>query len=742
MGSIGVVVWCLAYILGLLMTAVPFGGAIVLFCGLICAIVLPRMKPKRTIAKTWIVAGLIGLAAGFYLQFRTPQPSAIDISQFVPNERQEVTVSGIVETLPKLTRSGNSQIWLNVNAVGEQKADGKLYVTLSKVNGKDLYPGQAIAIQGNLYKPKPKMNPGGFDFQKYLAQEGSFAGLKGTAIRLLDTNQKPNWGWWMIQRNIVRSQAKQFGEAEGALISAMVIGGRVVDIPFDLKNAFSKIGLSHALAASGFQVSLILGVLLTVTRRLSGAMRFGIGAAGLIVFMGLTGMQPAVFRAVVMGFAVLFGIWFERRVKPLNSLLIAAIILLVVNPLWIWDLGFQFSFLATLGLLVTVPAIAKRLDWLPTIVVPAIAVPIAALLWTLPLQLFAFGMVSPYCIPANIVSTIFISMISIGGIVNAGLNLISPAIANLTTPLLYYPTLALITGVKFVCQLPGNSIAVGTISLILMLVLYGLICIPWILPRFHRQWWAFLLIGINLVFIPAWSVRSNLLQVTALSVGRTPVMIVQDHGKVGLINAGDVDAVRFTVLPFLQKEGVNQIDWAIAVSPSDGWATLLEDMPIRSLYDFSSKKESAVPLEAIQQLTAQKGKHLPITARQTIRTGNIEIQSLSIEPTILQLGIGQRRWLWLKDVPNVGQQRAFGSDLSGNEVLWWSGRRLHPKLLKQMQPKIAIASSRTIHPETLKQLQLRQVQTYETETNGGLQWSENRGFRTTLVEDESEEAFL
>ncbi|MGG6267708.1 ComEC/Rec2 family competence protein [Leptolyngbya sp. AN03gr2] len=742
MGSIAVVVWCLAYILGLLMTAVPFGGAIVFFCGLICALILPRMKPKRTIAKIWIIAGVIGLAAGFYLQLRTPQPSTIDISKFVPKERQEVTVTGTVETLPKLTRSGNSQIWFNVNAVGEQKADGKLYVTLSKVNGKDLYPGQAIAVQGNLYKPKPKMNPGGFDFQKYLAREGSFAGLKGTAIKLLDTNQKPKWGWWMIQRDIVRSQAKQFGEAEGALISAMVIGGRVVDLPFDLKNSFSKIGLSHALAASGFQVSLILSVLLTLTRRLPGAVRFGIGAAGLIVFMGLTGVQPSVFRAVVMGFAVLFGILFERRVKPLNSLLIAAITLLVVNPLWIWDLGFQFSFLATLGLLVTVPAITKRLDWLPTVIVPAIAVPIAALLWTLPLQLFAFGMVSPYCIPANIAATIFISIISIGGIINAGFNLISPAIANFTTPLLYYPTIALINGVRFFCELPGNSIAVGTISIVLMLVLYGLICIPWMLSRYQHQWWVFLLIGINLVFIPAWYVRSNLLQVTALSVEQTPIMVIQDHGKVGLINAGNVDAVRFTVLPFLQKEGVNHIDWAVAVSPSDGWATLLEEMPIRSLYDFSSKKQSAVPLEAIQQLTARKGKHLPITAKQTIKTGTIEIQSLSIEPTTLKLGIGRQRWLWLKDVPNVSQRQALGSGLSGNEVLWWSGRRLHPKFLAQLQPKTAIASSRTIHPETLKQLQLRQVQTYETEANGGLQWSKNQGFRTTLQEDESEGAFL
>ena len=720
------------------MTAVPFGGAIVALFGVVVAIVLPRLESRRIIAKVWIIAGLIGVAAGFYLQFRTPQPSAIDISNFAPKDKQEVTVSGTVEELPRLSRSGKLQLWLNVATFEEQKADGKLYITLPRVNGEDLYPGQAIAITGNLYKPKPKMNPGGFDFQKYLAQEGSFAGLKGNAIRVLDINQKPSWGWWMIQQKIVRSHLEQLGETEGSLVSAMVIGGRVVDIPFDLKDAFTKIGLSHALAASGFQVTLILGVLLTLTRKLPKVAQIGCCAAGLIIFVGLTGMQPSVLRAVLMGFAVLIGIAFERKIKPLQSLLIAAIILLMINPLWIWSLSFQFSFLATLGLLITVPAITKRLDWLPTTIVPAIAVPIAALLWTLPLQLFSFGIVSPYCIVANIAATLLISFISIGGIISAMVNLVFPPIAKIASPLLYYPTHWLIVGVKFFCQLPGNSIAVGTVSVLLMISLYGLICTPWFFPQCRRQWWAFLLVGLSLVFIPAWSVRSNLLQVTALSVGQDPVLVIQDHGRVGLVNSGDRDAVRFTVMPFLQKEGINQIDWAIAASPSDGWSAILENMPIRSLYDFSGKKQPAVSLQTVQQLTERKGRHLPMTTQQVIKSGSIEIQSLSIEPTVLQFKTSEKRWLWLKDIPNLS--RAL--DLGESEVLWWSGRRLHPKLLAQMQTKTAIAYSNTIHPETRVRLQLKQVQIYQTEATGALQWSKNQGFRTSLEVDEPDASFL
>lgn len=748
MGTMSAIVWCLAYILGLLMSAIPFGGVIVLACGIIIAIVLikfqriaiSRLKPELTIPRVWIIAGVIGLIAGAYLQIQSPQPSAIDISRFVPDKAQDVKVYGRVDELPRLTRSGNLQIWLNVTGLGEKKADGKLYVTLPQREARDLYPGEAIAIVGSLYKPKPAMNPGGFNFQKYLAREGSFAGLKGSKIQLIDPNQKPSWGWWMIRQKIVRSHVEQLGESEGAIVSAMVLGSRVVDIPFELKDAFSRVGMSHALAASGFQVSLILSTILVITRRLPKLIQASCGAIGLITFLGLAGLEAAVVRAIVMGFAVLMGIVLERRIKPLGSLLFAATTLLIVNPMWIWDLGFQFSFLATLGLLVTVPALTKRLDWLPTIVVPAIAVPIAAFAWTLPLQLYMFGIVSPYSIAANIITTILISIISIGAVISSVLNLISPMIGSVAASAVHYPTFELIYIIKFFCQLPGNSIAVGTISILLMLVLYALIFLPWMQPKYQHQWWILLLMGVSLVFIPAWYTRANLFKVTALSVGNAPVLVVQDHNRVGLINSGDAAAVRFTVLPFLRKEGINQIDWAIAAQPAttDGWAAILEQMPIRSMYDFSGAKQSAVDLQTVQRLTAQQGKHIPIATGQTVKTGAIAVRALSIEPTIVQFQMNQQSWLWLGEFPNKQQRRSLGN-LADFQTLWWSGRRIYPKFLEALKVQTAIAYS-NIHPETLAQLQQRHIQTYQTRY-GALEWT-LKGFKPSLELDETNAPML
>ena len=108
-------------------------------------------------------------------------------------------------------------------------------------------------------------------------------------------------------------------------------------------------------------------------------------------------------RAGLMGVAVLIATAMGGKVKPQGSLLLSAVIILLINPLCIWSLRFQLSFLATLGLLVTAPVIEKRLDWMPPTIAIAIAFPLAAIIWTLPLITYYFNNISTYSILVNII---------------------------------------------------------------------------------------------------------------------------------------------------------------------------------------------------------------------------------------------------------------------------------------------------------------------------------------------------
>jgi hypothetical protein len=88
-----------------------------------------------------------------------------------------------------------------------------VYVTVPLLKATGLYPGESIAITGSLYKPQPPSNPGGFDFQNYLAQQGSFTGLRGRYISH-DDSQPPPWGLWKIRQRITRAQAQLLGRSQ------------------------------------------------------------------------------------------------------------------------------------------------------------------------------------------------------------------------------------------------------------------------------------------------------------------------------------------------------------------------------------------------------------------------------------------------------------------------------------------------------------------------------------------------
>jgi competence protein ComEC len=734
------IILSLAYILGLLATAVPWGGVGVLVLGGMVAIALPRFWKGKLSAKIWlkiwIVAGVVGFMASLYFQIRLPQPSAFDISRLVETteQKQTVTASGIITDIPRLTRNGNAQIWLDVNRVdgalskiAPDQFRGNLYATVPLLQATGLHPGQTIALTGSLYKPKPATNPGGFDFQAYLAQSGCFAGLKGRSLEVVKVS-KP-WGWWAIRQRIVRSQIDWLGSPEGQLVSAMVLGGRVVDLPFDIKDQFIRIGLCHALAASGFQVSLILGVVLELTKRFSERIQVGFGAAALLIFLGLTGLQPAVLRAVIMGGGLLIGLATKRRVKPLSGLLLAAIMLLLANPVWIWDLGFQLSFLATIGLQITVPPLVKRLDWLPTLIATLVAIPIAAYIWTLPLLLYVFGVVSPYSIPANIIVTPLISIISIGGIISALLALVSPIAGTVSAWLLHYPTHWLLAIVDFFCQLPGNAIAVGTISTVSLVILYGFISLPWLRPQLQKQVWMIGLAAIALVFVPPSYARATLFQATVLATAQDPILVIQDRGKIALVNSGDEATVRSTLLPFLQKEGINAIDWAISTTSTQrsisGWTTLLNQMPIKSFYQTALSNA-----QLVEAVGAQKGRYLPLSVGQRMKLRSTSVQPISVDPEIVQLQIGDQSWLWLKDAPK-NQQRVSPDILQTHPVLWWSGQAIDSTWLETLKPKVAIAYSSQVDQETVDRLQTHQTQVYQTRQDGAIRWT-GKQFEKTL----------
>ncbi len=842
------VIFCLAYILGLISTAVSWGRYGILALGIATAVAVPKLLRKfaRNSVKVtkkrrsrqaenafeepletreelsllqilprakwvWAVAGLLAFLASVYFAVRSPQPAINDISKLIPavgnTQEVAVTVRGRVVSTPRLTRSGRSQFWLETDLVSEinggeggvvvnREVSGKLYVTVPLLQATGLYADNTIAVVGSLYKPQPPSNPGAFDFQAYLAREGAFVGLKGRQIdwrrenAIADVNRVNNKtaAFWdasgmrpskiqAMRQRIVRSQLSQLSVPEGPLISAIALGKQAVDLPYNIRDSFVQAGLAHAIAASGTQVSMVLALVIALTRRFSKQLQFGFGVGALFLLVGLTGFEASVCRAALMGFGTLFALVLSREVKPLALLLTAATILLLVNPLWIWDLGFQLSFLATLGLIVTTPPLMAKLDWMPPAIASIVVVPIAASVWVLPLLLYVFSVVSPYSILVNIIAAPLLWILSIGGMVSALAGLIFGPAGSVLAQLLDNPAKWLIAIAQYFSQLPGNSVAVGQVSVFQLIALYSLICWVWIgkstppcppqggkfrkkkkgksrvfvLPSFSAAWILPLAVvmGIAIVVLPAWHVQTSLFQVTLLATSSEPVLVIQDKGKVALINSGDENTVRFTVLPFLQQQGVNSVNFAIAthghLGLSGGWGKLLERLPIKTFYDNNAPKQihRASDREFMTAVQSRQGVYFPLETNSKVDLGSTQLQFVNAEIPVVELLVGNRTWLLLGEMtPEAQKKLAATGTLKPAQVLWWSGKTLTAELLGAVGPQVAIASADEIDPETAAQLRQTKTQIFWTGRDGALQWTPSGGFKTTLESEENQTSFL
>ena len=478
-----------AYLLGLLSTGVSearlLGGVAVsgLVLCLICigvGAIAPRYWRMGPTAKQWWMAGMIALVAASYCVWRSPQPAANDISHFVSLEEQRVL--GRVLQRPQTAIYGKAKFFLEVQSVSNENtngiwipntASGKLYVTAALEPSKRLYPGEMVELKGKVETTEQDAEDKS-GFGGYLARKGCFAKFKTYWIEFLPEQTPPRWALWQLRQRIVSAQDKWLGEPSGNLLSAMTLGRRAVDLPADVKDSFIKAGLAHTLAASGFHVSLVLGLVLGALKSLQPRTRAVAGFLSLALYVGLTGLQPSVIRASVMGIGALVGLALQRKVDPRRGLFVAITLILLCNPQWIWDVGFQLSAIATLGLIVMVPWLLKKMDFMPSGISALLAIPIAAYIWTFPLQLHYFDTVPVYSILLNAIATPLVVIISLGGFVSGAAAMVWPVLGSAIAANLYYPIHLLIWIVNRFNQLPGSSVEVEGIGPWTVVALYAL----------------------------------------------------------------------------------------------------------------------------------------------------------------------------------------------------------------------------------------------------------------------------
>lgn len=311
----------------------------------------------------------------------------------------------------------------------EIKAKGKLLLYFKNTGKADIpVYGDQIILKSNFHDFSDPKNPGAFDFKKYMAHKGIYqaAYLKKNDWFFAGQNQGSTWMKWVIgsQEFIQESLQKNLREAGDIAISEALLYGYDKDMDADIIDAYTKTGTLHVLAVSGMHVGMIfmlLGLFLKpLERRKSGKIMAAIvQLIGIWAYSLLCGFTPSILRATVMFSFVIIGKQIKRGGNTFNSLAASAQFLLLFDPNMLFNVGFQLSYAAVLGILGFYPRLYFLFEFKHRIadeIWKIIAVSIAAQTLTLPMSIFYFHQLPNYFLLANLLIIPLTSLIIYLGI--------------------------------------------------------------------------------------------------------------------------------------------------------------------------------------------------------------------------------------------------------------------------------------------------------------------------------------
>lgn len=717
---------CIAYLSGVLGAQLPIAPGAIALAWISLGLVLSRVMPFRWRAgpdwRVWCSAGFIAALAVGYVHLSQPHPVPQDIHyhQAQLAGKQVVLVGRITEP-PRLTRKQKVRLILQVEQLnGNGNIAGKVYATIPLLHGTGLVPGQQVQLLGKLYDPPPPSIPGGFDFRDYLRQQGIFTGFTGQLMS--EPTERPK-GLWQIRQRIVKALVEGLGSPSGFLVAGMVLGRKAVDLAVDVQTQFIQVGLAHTLAASGFHVSVLVGMVKGVTGKLPQWVQLVAGVMTLLIYVSLTGFQASVVRAALMGGVGLIALVAGRRVRSLGLILVTATVLLIIDPLWIVDVGFQLSFMATVGLILVTPWVMDRFaQWgrVPPSVATLVAVPVGALVWTLPLLIYHFKTVSPYSIIVNIITTPLILIISIGGFASGVLALISPMVGSYGAMLLGWPVLALREIVAWFYQLPGSLRAVGSVDLWQVAVMYGL----WTMlcGTGLRQWkrWGVILAGFLVLVVPLGYQQAIAVHWTLLDTAPDPVLLIQDRGAVGLVGTGDRDVIDYQLTPVLQQSGVNTLDAVLLLRERDrtNLPSLATNRNLKQLW--------ATPPASHGNSANSEGLNAiaPLAPNQALQLRSTTVTNINADGSLLWLHHPQQTWLLI-----LAPQSQWPQFETLPDAIIVTEAALTPDLFTRMPAPLGIILSRR-EPEPDQTITAPQTQILWTSNTGLVQWTQHQGLST------------
>ncbi len=314
----------------------------------ILGLVLWRKDVRMRLVWASVLCALVG---GVWFTLRLPHFDQNSLATY--DGIGVVTIEGVIDAPPDVR---DTYINLRVNADqltlpdrSSRPINGVVLVRPGRPA--EFHYGDRVRVTGELTTP-PEFAT--FSYADFLARQGVYSLIDRPRISVLEQDRgSPLLAAIYAFRARAYEVIQQIlPEPHASLLSGILLG---IDsgLPADVQDDFRRTGTSHIVAISGYNITVLISIISAIAVRLFGRRRsFPILVIALVVYAILVGASASVVRAAIMGLITLWAIYLGRQAAALNSLFAAGILMTALDPNTLFDVGFQLSFVATLGLVI------------------------------------------------------------------------------------------------------------------------------------------------------------------------------------------------------------------------------------------------------------------------------------------------------------------------------------------------------------------------------------------------------
>ncbi len=487
----------------------------------------------------------------------------------------------------------------------KDKSSKKKEKLLNKLN-----IGNKVIINGRFIKAQGMRNPGQFDYNNYLRTagiSGFFDVYKTEDLKILNNNKNIfRQSIWQARLSINNRINELYSNLTAGLLKGLLLADRQ-EIDYKTKALFVNSGVIHVLAVSGLHVGYIILILMLFFERFNLYVKLIAVMLGLIVFAFITGLPDSVVRASIMAIVIILAKLTNRTTNIFNSLSIAALIILLINPQELFNPGFQLSFSAVLSIAILYPIISKPInkyfDALPILkyIFLFIAVSLSAQIGTLPFTLYYFGKLSLIALAANLIVIPLIGIIIALAITSLFISILSVPVALYFAAANELFTEMMFNIVKLAGEFKYSFLFVKYFSLLdgfLFYAFLSLLIYFWLIFKNGKaKVLLIILILLNYFLFGSFDdielLKPKHLNVVMIDIGQGDSFLLKfPNGKTALIDAGlakpGFDSGERIIKPLLEELDIDKINYAFVShldkDHSGGFLYLLKNNIIEKLY--------------------------------------------------------------------------------------------------------------------------------------------------------------